>query len=138
MAVERIDLNNPDWGFTFSSYVVAGDYVFTSHHGGYDFEEDRWPESVEEQTQQCFKNLQRTLENAGVTLNDVVKTTVLLKNPGAFEKVKDVYRRVFTNRYPARTTIISEFLAPEILIQIDAVAYKPRWLETGSSPARRA
>lgn len=124
MAVERIDLNNPDRDFTFSSCVVAGDYVFTSHHGGYDFEKDRCPESVEEQTQQCFKNLARTLDAAGVTLNDVVRTTVLLKNPGDFEKVKDVYRRVFTDGYPARTTIISEFLAPEILVQIDAVAYK--------------
>jgi len=41
MTIERIDLNNPDWGFTFSSCVVAGDYVFTSHHGGYNFEKDR-------------------------------------------------------------------------------------------------
>jgi 2-iminobutanoate/2-iminopropanoate deaminase len=126
MSIERIDLNNPDREFTFSSCVIAGDYVFTSHHGGYDFENDRWPESVEEQTKQCFKNLQRTLETAGVTLNDVVRTTVLLKNPGDFEKVKNVYRRVFTDGYPARTTIISDFLAPEILIQIDAVAYKPK------------
>lgn len=126
MTIERIDLNNPDWGFTFSSCVVAGDYVFTSHHGGYDFEKGRWPETVEEQTKQCFKSLERTLDSAGVTLNDVVKTTVLLKNPGDFEKVKDVYRRVFTDGYPARTTIISEFLAPEILVQIDALAYKPK------------
>jgi len=59
-------------------------------------------------------------------LNDVVKTTVLLKSPADFEKVKNVYRRVFTNGYPARTTVISEFLAPEILVQIDAVAYKPK------------
>lgn len=70
--------------------------------------------------------LEGTLEAAGVTLNDVVKTTVLLKNPRDFERVKDVYRRVLTDGYPARTTIICEFLAPEILIQIDAVAYKPR------------
>ncbi len=126
MAVERIDLNNPDWGFTFSSCVVAGDYVFTSHHGGYDFEEGKWPETIEEQAQQCFESLARTLDAAGVTLNDVVQTTVLRKSPADFEKVKDVYRRVFTDGYPARTTIISEFLAPEILIQIDAVAYKPR------------
>jgi len=126
MTLERIDLNNPDWGFTFSSCVVAGDYVFTSHHGGVADNEGNRLQSVEEQAQQCFRSLERTLEAAGVTLDDVVKTTVLLKNPGDFEKVKNVYRHVFTNGYPARTTIISEFLAPEILVQIDAVAYKPK------------
>jgi hypothetical protein len=36
MAIERIDLNDPEWGFTFSSCVIAGDFVFTAHHGGYD------------------------------------------------------------------------------------------------------
>ncbi len=126
MKIERIDLNNPDWRFTFSSCVVAGDYVFASHHDGYNFNKRRCPESVEEQTQHCFENLAATLEAAGLTLDDMVTTTVLLRNPAESEKVKDVYRRVFTNGYPTRTTIISEFLAPEILIQIDAVAYKAR------------
>ena len=126
MTIERIDLNNPEWEFTFSSCAVAGDYVFTSHHGGVVDNEGNRLESVEEQTQQCFESLAKTLDAAGVTLDDVVKTTVLLKNSGDFEKVKDVYKSVFPEGYPARTTIISEFLSPEILVQIDAVAYKPR------------
>jgi len=87
MKIEWIDLNNPDRGFTFSSCVVAGDYVFTSHHGGVVDKEGNRLESVEEQTEQCFRSLERTLETAGVTMNDVVKTTVLLKNPVYFEKV---------------------------------------------------
>lgn len=126
MTLERIDLNNPDWGFTFSSCVIAGDLVFTSHHGGYNFEEDKWPESVEAQTEQCFKNLGKTLEAAGVTLRDVVKTTVFLKSPGDFKGMREVYRRAFTDGYPARSGLITEFLDPECLIQIEAVAYRPR------------
>jgi len=128
MTVERIDLN-PQWGFAFSSCVVAGDYVFTAHHGGMIQDqnaEGRWSGSIEEQTEQCFRNLERTLAAAGATLSDVVKTTVLLKNAGDFPKMNDVYRRQFTDGYPARTTIVTEFLDLECLIQIEAVAYKPR------------
>ena len=126
MTVKRIDLNNPDWGFTFSSCVIAGDFVFTSHHGGYDFEGSQWPGSIEEQTEQCFRNLKRTLEAAGVTLDDVIKTTVFLKNARDFAKMREIYRRVFTDGYPARSGLITEFLDPECLIQIEAIAYKPR------------
>jgi 2-iminobutanoate/2-iminopropanoate deaminase len=125
MAIAKIDLHNPDWGFTFSSCVIAGDFVFTSHHGGYGFEEGRWPEGIELQTEQCFKNLKRTLGAAGVTLDDVVKTTVYLKQARDFPAMKDVYRRQFTDGYPARSGLITEFLDPECLIQIEAVAYKP-------------
>ena len=126
MAIAKIDLHNPDWGFTFSSCVIAGDFVFTSHHGGYSFEEGGWPEGIESQTEQCFKNLKRTLEAAGVTLDDVVKTTVYLKQARDFPAMREVYRRQFTDGYPARSGLITEFLDPECLIQIEAMAYKSK------------
>jgi len=126
MAIAKIDLHNPDWGFTFSSCVIAGDFIFTSHHGGYSFEEGRWPEGIESQTEQCFKNLKRTLEAAGVTLDDVVKTTVYLKQARDFPAMREVYRRQFTDGYPARSGLITEFLDPECLIQIEAMAYKSK------------
>jgi 2-iminobutanoate/2-iminopropanoate deaminase len=125
MTIERIDLHDPSWGFTFSNCVIAGDFVFTSHHAGYDSERGKWPESIEEQTEQCFRNLERTLQAAGVTLDDVVKTTVFLKNATDFGKMREVYRRAFTGGYPARSGLITAFLDPECLIQIEAVAYKP-------------
>jgi 2-iminobutanoate/2-iminopropanoate deaminase len=124
MTVERIDLH-PKYGFTFSTCVVAGDFVFTSHLAGLD-EEGNWPESVEGQTEHCFRRLARTLEAAGSTLSDVVKTTVYLKNIEDFGKMGEVYRRKFTDGYPARMTATSEFIDPEILVMIEAVAYKPR------------
>ena len=89
-------------------------------------EEGNWPESVEEQTEHCFRRLERTLEAAGATLSDVVKMTVYLKNIEDFGKMKEVYGRQFTDGYPARMTATSEFIDPEILVMIEAVAYKPR------------
>jgi len=123
MTIERIDLY-PDYDFTFSSCVVAGDFVFTSHVAGLD-EEGKWPESVEEQTEHCFRRLEGILEAAGATLSDVVKTTVYLKNIEDFAKMRAVYRRQFTDGYPARMTATSAFIDPEILVMIEAVAYKP-------------
>jgi 2-iminobutanoate/2-iminopropanoate deaminase len=126
MALEHIDLNDPDWGFTFSSCVIAGDFIFTAHHAGYDFERGKWPEGIKAQTEQCFENLMRTLAEAGATLNDVVKTTVFFKDTADFPKLREVYRRVFTDGYPARSGLVTEFLDPQCLVQIEAVAYKPR------------
>jgi enamine deaminase RidA (YjgF/YER057c/UK114 family) len=122
--IRKIDLH-PDKAlyrnFTFSSCVVAGDYIFTSFQAG-DPNDD-----IEGQTEQCFRNLEKTLQAADATLGDVVKVTVLIKNPADFQKMDDVYKRQFTGGYPARiTTIVAGFLDPKLLIQIDAVAYKPR------------
>jgi 2-iminobutanoate/2-iminopropanoate deaminase len=125
MTIEKIDLN-PEFGFAFSSCVVAGDYVYTSHHSGFQYEEGTWPKSVAEQTEECFRKLERTLQAAGVTLKDVVKTTVLLKNAGDFPEMNKVYRRQFTDGYPARTGMVTGFLDAECRVQIEAVAYKPR------------
>jgi 2-iminobutanoate/2-iminopropanoate deaminase len=61
-----------------------------------------------------------------VTLDDVVKTTVLLRNAGDFVGMREIYRRQFNRAFPARTGVISEFLDPECLIQIEAIAYKSR------------
>jgi 2-iminobutanoate/2-iminopropanoate deaminase len=124
-AVERIDLD-PESGFAFSSCVTAGDYILTSHHAGLQPEEGSWPGGVEGQTEQCFRNLERTPGAAGATLGAVVKTTVYLRNAGDFPRMNEVYRRQITERDPARTTVMTGFLDWECLVQIEAVAHRPR------------
>jgi 2-iminobutanoate/2-iminopropanoate deaminase len=126
MGIEYIDLNDPGWGFTFSTCVRAGDFLFTSHHEGYNFEENRWPESIEDQTMCCFINLKRSLEAAGATSDDVVKTTVYLKKIADFDRMREVYHHQFSKGYPARMTAVSEFVVPECLVMIEAIAYMPR------------
>ncbi len=126
MTKEIIDLNPKKYGFTFSSCVKAGGFIYTSHHGGFLDEDGNRLESIEAQTEQCFKNLRKTLEAAGASFDDVVKTTVLLKNVADFGKMKEVYGRYFNEGFPARTTIFTGFLDSACLIQIDMVAYKPK------------
>ena len=127
MAREVIDLNPKEYGFTFSYCVRAGDFIYTAHHGGFIDKDGNTIEGIEAQTEQCFRNLGKTLKAAGASFDDVVKTTVLLRNAEDFRKMIGVYRRYFNNGFPARTTFVgTDFLDSPCLIQIDAVAYKPK------------
>ena len=123
---EIIDLNPKEYGFTFSSCVKAGDFIFTAHHAGFLDEDGNVIEGIEAQTERCLTNLGNTLKAAGASFDDVVKTTVLLRNSEDFKMMREVYRRYFSKGFPARTGIVgTDFLDSECLIQIDAVAYKP-------------
>jgi len=125
MTVERIDLN-PEMKWTFSTYVIAGDFIYTSHLGALVDDGGNKLMDVAGQTDQCFRNMKRVLETAGATLNDVVKTTVYLKDLKDFHEMREVYRHQFTDGYPARMTATTEFIEPDCLVMIEAVAYKPR------------
>jgi len=124
-AIRRIDLN-PERNWTFSTCVVAGDLIFTSHTAGIWDDDGKLLETVAEQTEQCFRNLERTLQAAGAVLDDVVKTTVYLRDLAGFHEMRETYRRQFSDGYPARMTATTEFLDDECLVMIEAVAYKPR------------
>jgi 2-iminobutanoate/2-iminopropanoate deaminase len=70
--------------------------------------------------------LEKALSAAGATLNDMVKMTVYLKSVEDFARMREVYKEKFTDGYPARMTATSVFVDPEILVMMEAVAYKPR------------
>ena len=125
MTIQKIDLH-PENNFTFSSAVVAGDFIYTAHTGGVYDDNGTVLNTIEEQTEQTFRNLEKTLAAAGATLNDVVRVLVVLRTIDDFAAMRDVYRRQFTDGYPARMTITSELIDAECLILVDAVAYKPR------------
>jgi enamine deaminase RidA (YjgF/YER057c/UK114 family) len=117
MAVKKVDLDQQGW--TYASYVIAGDYIFTSTCTG-------WGHTLEEHVENAIVRLQRYLQDAGATLDDVVKVTVTLKRGENFEVLNAVFRKYFPHGFPARNTIlVEEFLHPAILIQIEAIAYKP-------------
>lgn len=109
---------NPGEDETYSSCVVAGDYIFTSHQGGGHGSND-----VVVQLEASLKNLESALMAAGATLDDVVQVNLLLKNAEDFPKAEEVFRKVFRNGFPARTTIITDFVSPQ-LCQVDGIAYK--------------
>ena len=77
---------------------------------------------VSEQTEQVFRNLTAVLRGAGLTLADVVKTTVYLADMADFAAMNAVYARQFSAAPPARTTIAALGLPKGARVEIDAIA----------------
>lgn len=80
--------------------------------------------SIEQETKQVFNNIKRILEEAGSSLDCVLKTTVFLTRKEDFNTMNEIYSGFFPNDKPARTTIIVQ-LAADFKIEIEAVAYIP-------------
>jgi 2-iminobutanoate/2-iminopropanoate deaminase len=100
--------------------------IFVSGQGGTDPATGRIAEDVEQQTEQCLKNVQTILEAAGSGLPHVLRCGVFLLDMREFTKMNGVYSRVFGGHRPARTTVQVAGLPGEGLrVEIDAIAYKP-------------
>lgn len=75
-------------------------------------------------TRQSLNNIKAILEAAGLTMNDVVKTTVLLKDMNDFAAMNEVYGEFFTEPYPARAAFEVARLPKDSKIEIEAIATK--------------
>lgn len=80
--------------------------------------------TIEQQTQQIFKNMNAVLSAAGYSLDDVVKTTVFLTNIDDFATVNAVYGRYFTTEAPARSAVAVMALPKGAMVEIEAIAIK--------------
>jgi 2-iminobutanoate/2-iminopropanoate deaminase len=78
---------------------------------------------IEAQTARVIENLQTVLAAAGLSLNDVVKTTVFLKNMGDFARMNETYGKYFGPNFPARTTVEVARLPRDVHIEIEAIAF---------------
>ena len=79
------------------------------------------------QTRSTIENIKGILESAGAGLNDVVDITTFLISMDDFAGYNNVYREYFTQEGPARTTVgVRQLPHPHLLIEIKAIAYKPR------------
>lgn len=79
-------------------------------------------EGAAEQAQQALKNLGEVLAEAGAGFDNVVKTTVFIKNMNDFATINEVYKRYFTKNYPARSCVEVARLPKDVLIEIECVA----------------
>ncbi|MCD4751918.1 MAG: RidA family protein [Anaerolineaceae bacterium] len=110
MAIKKVDIDNQDW--TYSSYVTAGDFIFTSVCSG-------CGNTIKEATETALNQLGKYLRHAGADLDDLVKVTVTFKRGENFDEMKPVFKDYFPNGYPARNTIlVDKFLGESIKLQI--------------------
>lgn len=80
---------------------------------------------IESQTRRALQNLKAIVEEAGSGLNDVVKTTVYLKNIDDFTSMNAVYESIFKSDPPARSVVEVSRLPKDVLIEIDCIAVIP-------------
>ncbi len=79
-------------------------------------------DDIRSQTAQSLKNVRAILEAKGLSMDDVLKTTVLLKNIGDFAAMNEVYATFFTGDCPARAAFEVAALPKDALVEIEAVA----------------
>jgi len=110
----------------YSAGVSTGTMVFTAGQIGIDPETGKMVEGgVPAQTKQIFENLKAILEEAGTSLDMIVKTTVFLQDIGDFSQMNEVYASFFTGNYPARSAFQVGALPGGAMVEIEAIALLP-------------
>ena len=113
----------------YSPLREADSYVYISGQVGVDPETKIAKVDVGSQTKQVMENIVEVLADANLTLKDVIKTTIYVRNMTDFTEINDIYGSFFTNPYPARACVEVSKLPRvggnnELLIEIEAVAHR--------------
>ncbi len=82
------------------------------------------PEGSVAQAKQAFENLSNLLDAAGCAMNDVVKTTVFIKEMNDFAKINEVYATFFEGDFPSRSCVEVARLPKDVMLEIEAIAIK--------------
>lgn len=108
-----------------SPAVRAGDFVYISGQVPTDAAGVVVPGGIEAQTRQVMDNVKAALALAGCTLDQVVKTFVILSDARDFGAFNKVYATYFPSEPPARTTVEARLMI-DIRIEVEAIAYAPQ------------
>lgn len=109
----------------YSQAILMGNMLYASGQLGLDPATGNFvPGGVTEQTEQVFKNIRAILEEAGLTIANVVKTTCFLADMSDFAAMNAVYEKQFTGDFPARSAVAVKALPKNGLVEIEIIAIK--------------
>ena len=108
----------------YSQAIEANGMIFVSGQLPVNPETGTMPESIEEQARQSLENLKNILQEAGLSMDNVVKTTVFLADINDFAAMNEVYAKYFTANPPARAAFAVQKLPMGVLVEIEAIAVK--------------
>lgn len=108
----------------YSQAIRIGDMLFISGQLPIDPATGEMPQGVEAQTARSLANARAILEEAGMSLDNVVKTTVLLADMSLFGAMNKVYGETFAAPYPARSAFAVKELPKQALVEIELIAGK--------------
>ena len=107
----------------YSQAIQVGNLVYTSGQLPIDPATGLFPEGgIKEQTRQSLENIKAILQEAGLSMLSVVKTTVFLADMGDFAEMNSVYAEFFAEPYPARSAVAVKTLPKNALVEIEVVA----------------
>ncbi|WP_139542864.1 RidA family protein [Helicobacter pylori] len=109
----------------YSQAIATSDLVFVSGQLGIDASTGEFKGAdIHSQTTQSMENIKAILKEAGLGMDSVVKTTILLKSLDDFAVVNGIYGSYFKEPYPARATFQVAKLPKDALVEIEAIAIK--------------
>ena len=108
----------------YSRAVVDGEWVFVSGTTGFDYATMTIADGVAEQAEQCLKNIEAALKQAGSEMADVVRVTYVLPDGAEFPQCWPVLRKYFGQVRPAAMMICAGLADPRMRIEIEVTARK--------------
>ena len=108
----------------YSQAIEVNGMVYTSGVIPVDPATGNIPEGSVEQAKQAFTNLSNLLEAAGTSTDNVVKTTVFIKEMNDFAAINEVYAQFFNAPYPARSCVEVARLPKDVMLEVEAIATK--------------
>ena len=108
----------------YSRAVVDGEWVFVSGTTGFDYATMTISDNLLDQTEQCLKNIQAALRQAGAEMADIVRVTYLVPNAARFPECWPILRKYLGTIRPAATMISAGLADPRMQIEIEVTARK--------------
>lgn len=108
----------------YSQAIDTGSMVFASGQIPINPATGEIPEGITAQTEQAIANVKAILAEAGLTVDNVVKTTVFLADMSLFGPMNEVYAANFTAPYPARSDVAVRELPKQVLVEIEVIAVR--------------
>ena len=106
----------------YSRAVVQGDWVFVSGTTGFDYSTMTIADGIKAQAEQCLRNIDSALKQAGSSLKDVVRVTYVVPEAQEFQECWPVLRKYFGEVRPAATMICAKLMDPRMRIEIEVTA----------------
>jgi len=106
----------------YARAAIVDDWVFVSGTTGFDPDTKRFPTDVESQCENCFRNIERALSEAGATLADLVRVLIIVVREEDFSKITPIIRKHCYAARPANTAIFAKLVSPEMLVEIEVTA----------------
>ncbi|MGK9169467.1 RidA family protein [Inquilinus limosus] len=110
----------------YARAVVADGWVFVSGTTGFDPTDFSFPEDVESQCENCFRNIAWALGQAGAGLEHLVRVVIYVASQAEFERIVPIIRRHCDAARPANTTIFAQMVQPHMRVEIEATARLPQ------------